>query len=264
MINGLVNFLVCNLMTKTKEIRDKRSDYCIIMITLDEGSRLRSQLAQMQDHIQNVDLIISDGDSSDGSTELSFLQKMNVRTLLVTKQRGLAVAIRAGLSYALEQDYRGIICIDSNGKDGVEAISRFTSKLDEGYDLVQGSRFMKGGIHKNTPFERYVGIRYVLAPLLWLGGGCYFSDPTNGFRAYSTKFLRDKRVEPLRDVFIDFNIQHYLNYRAAKLKFKLIEIPVTRVYPEGKEVPTKITSFKLKFQVLYEMVLTILGAYNPK
>jgi len=167
-------------------------------------------------------------------------------------------------AYAIEQNYEGVITLDGNGKDGVEAISSFIEVLDQGYDLVQGSRFMKGGYHKNTPLDRYFGIRYVMAPLLALGGGFYFNDPTPTFRACSMCFLKDKRVQPLRKVFVRFNLHLYLNYRAAKLGFRVKQIPIRRVYPDDGTVPTKIHGFRTKFINLWEAVLTVLGTYNPR
>lgn len=65
-----------------------------------------------------MDVILSDGGSQDGSTELDRLTSLGVRSLLVTSERGLGAALRHGIRYALEQGYEGVITIDGNGKDG--------------------------------------------------------------------------------------------------------------------------------------------------
>ena len=59
-----------------------------------------------------------------------------------------------------------VVTIDGNNKDCPLSIGDFIAKLEIGYDLVQGSRFIKGGEHKNTPFFRYIAIRLIHAPML--------------------------------------------------------------------------------------------------
>jgi glycosyltransferase involved in cell wall biosynthesis len=245
------------------EFRPKRTRYCFIVVVLNEGERLKGQLERMQERAHLADIIIADGRSTDGSTDPQFLKSKDVRALLITDERGLSTATRMAVAYAMEQHYEGIVTIDGNGKDGVEALPAFIEALDSGYDLIQGSRFMKGGAHKNTPLERYIGIRFVMAPVLALASGFWYTDATNAFRAMSMRFLRDPRVQPVRRVFVRFNLQLYFICRAAKLKFKVKEIPVKRAYPDDGSIPTKIVSWRLKFINFKEMLMTALGGYNP-
>jgi len=249
---------------ETHPFSPKHNRYCIIVVVLNEGQRLKAQLARMQPMAHLIDIIIADGHSNDGSTDHAFLISQGVHALLVTDERGLSTATRMGLSYALDAGYDGVITVDGNGKDGVEAIPAFIQALDEGYDLVQGSRFMKGGVHKNTPLERYIGVRFVIAPIMALGCSFWYTDPTNAFRAMSGRFLRDVRVQPIRQVFVRFNIHHYVIYRSAKLGFRVKEIPVVRVYPDDGSVPTKIVSWCTKALIVRELLATIIGWYNPK
>jgi dolichol-phosphate mannosyltransferase len=244
------------------EFAPRRTPYCIVVMSWNEGRRLRDQLRRMQANAGLADIIIADGRSTDGSTDPGFLRSMQVRTLLITDERGLCTALRMGIAYAMEQGYEGIITVDGNGKDGVEALPHFIAGLDSGYDLVQGSRFRKGGVHRNTPLERHIGVRCVVAPLIALGG-FWYTDPTNGFRALSMRFLRDPRVRPLRRIFVRFNLQHYLNYRAARLGFRVMEIPVSRVYPDDGSVPSKIVHWRSKLLFVKELLATVAGRYNP-
>ena len=248
---------------ETHAFFEKRTRYCVVIHIWNEGERIRTQLQAMKARAHLADIIIADGRSSDGSTDPEFLKSMGVRALLITDERGLCTATRMGLAYAMEQGYEGVITVDGNGKDGVEALPDFIKGLDDGYDLVQGSRFMKGGVHKNTPLERYVGVRYVIAPLIALGG-FWYTDPTNAFRAMSMRLLKDPRVQPMRKVFVRFNLQFYLVYRAAQLGFKVKDIPVVRVYPDDGSIPTKIVSLHSKYLIIKELIVTILGKYNPK
>ena len=53
--------------------------------------------------------------------------------------------LRLVFAYGLLEGYEGIINVDGNDKDGVEAIPRYADLLDQGYDCVLGSRFTAGG-----------------------------------------------------------------------------------------------------------------------
>jgi len=247
----------------THELTPKSSKNCIIVTTWNEGDRLRKQLERMQKNLHLADIIIVDYQSNDGSTDESFLKQMNVRSLLVTSERGLSSALRVAIAYALDQNYEFIFTVDGNNKDGVESLPDFIKTLDNGYDFVQGSRYLKGGYSINTPWERYLGIRLILSPIMFLGSHFFYTDATNGFKGMKAEFLRDPRVQPLRNEFVRFNLQLYFNYRVARLGFKIKEIPVSRVYPKG-ENPTKITSHKLVWIFVWEMIKVVCGTYNPK
>lgn len=246
-----------------RELAPRRTRYCVVVPSLNEGERLRDQLSRMHARADLADILIADGGSMDGSTEEPFLLSRGVRALLVTPESGLGAALRMGFHYALVQGYEGVVTVDGNGKDGVEALPEFLRLLDAGFDFIQGSRYMAGGRHEHTPLDRSLAIKLIASPLIWLGGGWY-SDPTNGFKGLSRRFLLDPRVQPLRPVFQRFNLQIYLNCRAARLRFRVTETPVTRVYPADGSVPTKIVRFRTKLLILKELGMTVAGEYNPK
>lgn len=246
------------------ELADKRARHCIVITTWNEGDRLCGQLARMQRYSSLADIVVADWRSSDGSTDPGLLREYGVRTLLETDEGGLGTAIRMALTYAIEEGYEAVLTIDGNGKDGVDAIPDFLRRLDQGWDFVQGSRFLPSGEHANTPTDRYLGIRFLVAPLLSIAGGRRITDPTNGFRAMSRSFLLDPRVQPIRSVFVRFNLQLYLVYRAASLGFRFTEIPVVRKYPGSGVTPTKINDLRTKLLFVAQLFWTVVGGYNPE
>lgn len=251
-------------VSSVAELRSRSSKYAVLIPVLNEGETILAQLARMQAAACPADVILSDGGSQDGSTELERLASLGVRSLLVTSQRGLGAALRHGIRYSLEQGYEGVITIDGNGKDGVEAIARFVELLDKGVDFVQGSRFLVGGKCENTPLDRYLGIRSFIAPLISFASGFHFTDPTNGFKGLSRRLLADAQLALLRDELSSFNFQFYLNYRAPLLGFRVVEIPVSRVYPKTGPTPTKIVGMRHRIKLIAEFLRTILGLYNPR
>ena len=168
-----------------------------------------------------VDIIILDGGSTDGSTNLDILRGNNVSALLVKLGPGkLSAQLRMGYSYAIESGYEGFITIDGNNKDKVDDILKFVEMLDAGYDLVQGSRFIKGGKAINNPVVRKLAIKLIHAPLVSLAADFHYTDTTNGFRGYSRKLLLHPSVMPFRKIFFSYELLPYLSVAAPKSLLK--------------------------------------------
>lgn len=247
-----------------QEFRKKLTKYCICIPVLNEGEKIKKQLKKMLSFSKLADIIIADWGSTDGSTEKSFLKKMGVRTLLTLKSPGKqGTQLRMGFSYALKQNYNGIIQIDGNNKDGIEMIPNFIKALEEGFDYIQGSRFIKGGKAINTPIIRYIAVRLLAAPILSLGAKYWFTDVTNGFRGYSKKYMLHPKVKPFRNIFQAYELNMYLTVRANQLGLKTKEIPVSRTYTKGK-IHTKISFFKGNSNFLLSQIKAASGFYNPE
>lgn len=246
--------------------QDKKHAYCVVIPVINEGERITNLLSRMTAiNISSLaDVIIIDGGSNDGSLAEEKLKNNHVRTLLVKTGAGkLSAQLRCAYAFALEQGYEGIVTIDGNDKDDPEAIPRLIDALQQGYDFVQGSRFIKGGVAENTPVSRYLAIRGIHAPLLSVASGFHWTDTTQGFRAYSSKMLADARVAPFRNIFNSYELLAYLSYRVPKLGYRCAELATVRKYPKG-EVPTKISSFRGNYAVLETLLSACLGKYNPK
>jgi glycosyltransferase involved in cell wall biosynthesis len=242
----------------------KTSRYCITIPVLNEGSRIHNQLEKMRRIHSNLDVVICDGGSTDGCTAASTMKALGVRTVIYKLGVGrMSSQLRLLFAYAMQEGYQGVINIDGNDKDGVAAIPRYAELLDQGFDCVLGSRFLKGGQAENTPLDRKLGILMVHAPLISLAARRRMTDTTNSFRAFSRNFLLDDRVQPFRAVFDSYNLPYYLAVRASRLGFKVTEIPVYRGYPKGEKVPTKITGVRRKLDIFREIFETMAGTYNP-
>lgn len=245
--------------------REKRNRYAVCVFAINEGKKIRSQLQKMASLAAIVDIIVADGGSTDGSFDGEILPQAEVTALLVKTGSGkLSAQMRMAFAYALAQGYEGIIAIDGNGKDGIEAIPDFVQKLDEGFDHIQGSRFIPGGHHKNTPLSRLLGVTLLHAPLISLSAGVRYTDTTNGFRGYSRRFLLDPRVQPFREIFSRYELHYYLAIRSARLGFKVCETPVSRCYPDSGPVPTKISGIKGNTLVLKTLWKAVIHGYDPE
>jgi dolichol-phosphate mannosyltransferase len=244
--------------------KPRTSKYAVFVFVINEGERLLNQLERMRDPCSGVDVVVADGGSTDGSTDPEGLEKRGVHALLVKTGAGrLGAQMRMAFSWALDRGYPGVVTIDGNGKDGVEGVARFVRRLDEGYDHIQGSRFIPGGRHANTPRLRLLAVKFFHAPLLRWSSGFPYTDTTNGFRAYSARFLADPRVAVFRDVFEGYELHYYLARRAARLGFRCVEVPVARIYPKTGKAPTKISPIRGNLKILMRLAAVCSGRYDP-
>lgn len=249
------------------EFAPKTKDYVVLIPIINEGDRIRKELERACRHgvADHADIVICDGGSTDGCTEASLLKKLRVNTLLVKQDAGKQGAqLRMGIWWALERGYQGVITIDGNNKDSIEDVPRFIEKLRQGYGLVQGSRFIKGGRAVNTPLVRLLSVRLIHAPVISLTARQWFTDTTNAYRGYAAAYLKDDRVKPLRDVFATYELLAYLSVRATQLGYKACEIPVTRAYPKTGKTPTKISFFKGNSELMKILIKNAFGAYAPR
>ena len=248
------------------EFEGRRHDYCLLIPVINEGARILTELgrAQKAGIDQLCDIVICDGGSTDGSMKRETLALYHVNTLLTKTGPGRQGAqLRMGMYFALDRNYKGILTIDGNNKDSIEDVPEFIAKLQEGYDLVQGSRFIRGGHAINTPPVRYAAVRLIHAPLVSLGAHQWFTDTTNAYRAYSREYLTHPDVRPLRDVFGGYELLAYLSIRATQLGLKACEVPVTRAYPATGKTPTKISGFKGNSDLMKVLLNALAGKYNP-
>jgi glycosyltransferase involved in cell wall biosynthesis len=246
------------------ELSRRATRYAVCVFVLNEGQRILSQLRKMRRLAPHVDVIIADGGSTDGVLTEHTLRPLGVSALLTKTGAGkLSAQMRMAFDYALDRGYEGVIVMDGNDKDDPNAILTFVDALDLGYDHVQGSRFVPGGKAVNTPRSRWWGIRLVHAPLVSWAAGFRYTDTTNGFRAYSRRLLLDPRVAPFRDVFSSYELHYYLAIRAARLGYRVCEVPVTRSYPPHGKTPTKIHGLRGNWAILRTLLAACRNRFDP-
>lgn len=257
------------LKYQTIEIIGKQNEYSLCIPIYNEGNRILTELEKAKKAKVNeiADIILLDGGSTDGSISVENLKNFKVNTLITMKEKGLykqSEALKAGFDFVIKRKYKGVITVDGNDKDGIEDVEKFVEKLEEGYDYIQGSRFLKNGKYENTPLTRYIAIKYIHAPIISLKSHKKYTDTTNLFRGYSIKYLTDKRVQIFRDVFKSYELSVYLSTRADEINLKTCEIPVQRCYPSKKKYPTKVGKIKGNFLIIKSLLENLAGKYNPK
>lgn len=62
------------------------------------------------------------------------------------------------------------------------------------------------------------------------------TDALNGFRAYKLSLFNDARINIWQEWLDQYQLETYLHYKVLALRYKVIEIPVSKIYPKEKNV----------------------------
>lgn len=105
---------------------------------------LMERIAKVRDrNAQDIELLIVDDDSRDGTVELITSRiETWLRLIVRTDDRGLSSAVLEGFRQATGDV---LVCMDADLSHPPEAIPVMLQRLQEGADLVVGSRYVPGG-----------------------------------------------------------------------------------------------------------------------
>lgn len=124
---------------------------------------------------------------NDGSTDrtASICKRHGYQLLDLPVNLGLAGCFQAGMKYAWHKGYVCAVQFDGDGQHRPEYILPMKQKMEEGYDIVIGSRF----IDQPKDFSiRMIGSR-LLAGAIWLTTGVRVADPTSGMRMFNRRMI---------------------------------------------------------------------------
>jgi len=195
---------------------------------LNEERTIGQVLSRFEPGMVDEVVVIDDG-STDRTPEI--VAQAGVSCIRHTTNLGAGAAIKSLIRHGQMHGYDVIVLMAGNGKDDPHEIPRLLAPIvEEGYDYVQGSRYLPGGSAPHLPLQRAILIR-MLALLYRVLTGFHSTDPSNGFRAYRLQLLEDPQLNIWQDWLDHYGLEHYLNYLVLKLGYRVIEVPVSKVYP---------------------------------
>ena len=156
----------------------------VVIPAMNEERNIGWVLARIPPYVDEILLV--DGHSTDDTVAVARRVRPDVR---VVPQRGCGKgsAMRTGF-----EDARGdyVVVLDADGSMDPEEIDYYVSTLDDGYDLVKGSRELPGsGSMDLTPLRRWGN--HVLVTTVNMTWGSEFTDLCYGYLAFKRARLDD-------------------------------------------------------------------------
>ena len=208
----------------------------IIIPTYNESDNISIIINKILTINPDYKILVVDGKSTDNtSTIVNDLKKNNPNIYLISQviRNGIGGAYCEGFLYAIRNNFKKVIQIDSDLSHDPKDIPRLIEKSDE-YDLVIGSRYVNGISIVNWPISRLF-LSYFANVYAKLFTGMNIQDCTGGFKCINVDILKNINLDKINSHGYSFQIE--MNYLTYIKKYKIIEIPIIfkdRLYGKSK------------------------------
>lgn len=201
-------------------------DTLVIIPTYNEIENIEPLTKAVLAASDSVDILIVDDNSPDGTgdkaDQLHALEP-RIHVLHRSQKDGLGRAYIAGFHWALERHYDYIMEMDCDFSHDPKEIPNFRSKMEEGYYLVLGSRYIGGIRIMNWPLSRLMLSRGA-GVYVQLITGMPFTDPTGGFKCFHRTLLTSYQLENVQANGYGFQIE--MTHNAWMRGYQVGEIPI--------------------------------------
>lgn len=228
----------------------------VTILTFNEGEKLRALLDDFP-VTPEYDLLFVDDGSTDGS--VSTIEAAGHSVIRHDTNLGVGAGIRDAVAWARKRGYNFIVIMAGNGKMLPGEIGRLLEPITSDLaDYVQGSRYLAGGASPNLPHFRKLAI-HAFTAIVNMFLGFRGTDVTCGFRAYRLDIFDHPDIDITQDWLTRYELEYYLHYKVIKLDFRVIEVPVSMVYPiEGKNY-SKIQPVLGWWSIIRPWIFLVLG-----
>ncbi len=222
----------------------------VILPTYREAENIANLINDIENLNLNASILVIDDLSPDHTAEIvGKMQKKYSNILLCVrpKKTGLGTAITDGFKIFLSQSEmpKYVITMDADYSHDPKAIPQLLSSMEDNCGVVIGSRYCKGGKTAGWPFTRKI-ISRVANFIAQNSLGLKLHDCTNGFRCYSTDFLKEA-ISNLHSQTYEIQIE---TIRQAVLKDYMVkETPI--LFVNRKRGKSKLTFTEIKSYLTY-------------
>lgn len=173
----------------------------------------------------NLDILVVDDNSPDGTAAWvkEYMQKSDrVHILERPGKMGLGTAYCDGFRFGLEKGYDYIFEMDADFSHDPRELFNFLMKIQD-YDLVLGSRYIKGVNVINWPMRRLL-LSYFANIYTKVITGLPVKDATGGFKCFRREVLEAIDLDRVKSNGYAFQIE--MTFKAYKKGFRIAEIPI--------------------------------------
>lgn len=208
----------------------------VIIPTFNEALNLESIVSRVHESQPEASILVVDDNSPDGTGKIAdaLCDDPRVHVMHREGKKGLGAAYLDGFDWGIAQGYDVLVEMDADGSHPPEQLGELLAAINEGADLVLGSRWVPGGRVINWPRHR---------ELLSRGGNFYtrimlgipLRDATGGYRAFARSTLEGLNLREVASQGYCFQVD--LARRAVGAGFNVVEVPITfveRVRGESK------------------------------
>ena len=212
----------------------------VIIPTYNEIDNISAMIDKVFSLPIEFDLLIIDDGSPDGTAAVVKERQAEFPERLHLVERegklGLGTAYIAGFKWALERDYDYVFEMDCDFSHNPDDLVRLYERAEEGYDVVVGSRYIKGVNVVNWPMSRLLmsyGASLYVRMVTWMP----MHDSTAGFVCYSRKALETIDLDKVRMKGYGFQIE--MKYAAWRLGLAIKEVSI--IFTERREGASKMS-----------------------
>jgi dolichol-phosphate mannosyltransferase len=224
---------------------DVSSDIGILLPTYCEAASIEKLVTELERLDSNISILVIDDSSPDGTADLvRNLQKKHDNVLLLVrhKKSGLGTAITDGFKVflSLKNPPKCVVTMDADYSHNPKEIYKLIEPVQNGCDLVVGSRYCPGGGTREWSIMRLV-ISKIANFMTKFRIDAKISDYTSGMRCYSTKLIKGI-INDLHSQTYEIQIE---TIRQAHIQgYEIKEAPI--IFANRKKGKSKLTINEIK------------------
>jgi dolichol-phosphate mannosyltransferase len=197
----------------------------IVIPVLNEDKNILKVLDNIRDKISGEKEILIIYDFNDDKTipvvleNINNYKPINIRLIKNDIAPGVVNALKKGF---LNSGGKYTLAVMGDLSDDLINVDEMVQKMEEGYDIVCGSRYMKGGKHLGgNYFKKYLSKLSNIT--MHFFGRIPTYDTTNNFKMFRSSVLGDIKIESTGG----FEIAMEITVKAFKKGYKITDVPTT-------------------------------------
>lgn len=187
-----------------------------------EGKQIYDIVSRAKPYADNV-IVVNDGSYDD--TEIK-AKSAGAIVINHAQNMGVGASIKTIFQYArpLLNHEDILITLDGDGQHEPEDIPKLLAKLNEGYDIVNGSRFYPRTLQRGLD-KYHTILNYIASRITRMLSGYNIQDSESGFRAHKSWTIEKMKLKS-----DDYGWNSEALIRLSKMNAKLAEVPINTTW----------------------------------